>query len=411
MIATWVGRARHHRSLQAAVVGTGLVMLALFLVTALGKASRPLGYDVHCFLATGAAVRTGANPYLLDLPIPYNYPLLPCTAAVPLTFLPEAVVHPAWFLATLAAWAGVLVLIVRRGILWNHDAAGGELILPLGAACLLLLGPIQNHLLNGQTDAFVLLLCVAFWIDREEGRGARAAFWLGLGVALKLVPALFFVSLLLRRSWSVLAASCAWALLLGVGVPALFLGADVVPIYAHYVRTVLLAELNTSAHSALYPHTYTVFGALVWLLPACKTWPMVRLGAAFIVLVPLAAGERWRGASTWRRMALLEAYLAAILLLAPMSQPHHLTLLLPSAWLLGLRWLAFPPRRGLSEAAELVPFALFPLWKVVGGPVEVLAVGWLFAGALSRATGLSEPKPLSSVEFVLPESPPCPISA
>ena len=30
-------------------------------------------------------------------------------------------------------------------------------------------------------------------------------------------------------------------------------------------------------------------------------------------------------------------------------------------------------------------FSLFPLWKVFGGPLEFLAVGWLFLAALSRA--------------------------
>jgi Glycosyltransferase family 87 len=388
MLSAWIARWRRHRLAQIAVAVVGLAILGVSLKETFDKAYRPGGYDVHCFLATARAVRAGGNPYLVELPIPYNYPLFACTAAVPLTFLPEPIVHAGWFLATLAAWVCAANLLVRRlppfpGAVWRP-----EWWLPLGLGSLLLFGPIQNHLLNGQTGAFVLLLCVLFWIDWHEGRGGRAALWLGIGVSLKLVPALFFVPLLMRRSWSVLGLTCVWIVVLSVALPALFLGAGVRPAYEHYARTFLLAELHGPAHSDPYGHCYTIYGTLAWLVPPWKTSLTAKVGAALLVLLPLCVLD-WRGvaSSTWRRFAFLETYLAAILLLTPLSETHHLTLLLPSAWLMMLRWTADPHRPLWAELLDLTPFCLFPLWKVLGGPLEFLAVAWLYVAALARAVG------------------------
>jgi hypothetical protein len=388
MLSAWMADWRRRRPVQIAVAVVGLAILGLYLKETFNKAYRPGGYDVHCFLATARAVRAGGNPYRLDLPIPYNYPLFACTAAVPLTFLPESIVHAGWFLATLAAWVCAANLLVRRlspsaGNVWRP-----EWWLPLGFAGLLLFGPIQNHLLNGQTGAFVLLLCLLFWIDWHGGRGGCAAFWLGMGVSLKLVPALFFVPLVMRRSWSVLGLTCVWIVILSVALPALFLGTGVVPAYEYYARTFLFCELHGPAHSDPFGHCYTIYGTLTQLVPAWKTSLTAKAAAALLVLFPLCALE-WQGAtsSTGRRFALLETYLAAILLLTPLSETHHLTLLLPCAGLMTLRWTADPHRPLWAELVDLTPFLLFPLWKVLGGPLEFLAVAWLYVAALAHAVG------------------------
>jgi hypothetical protein len=386
MLSTGTDRWRDRTTAVVGVLLLWLLILGFFLIGTYSKARRPGGYDVHCFLSTARAIRAGTDPYHLELPIPYNYPLFAATAAITLTFLPESVVHGAWFAATLAAWIAVAVLLVTRWTRATGLPCDRGVWAALGLSSLLLLGPIQNHLLNGQTDAFVLLSCVLFWLSWHEGRPGWAAFWLGLGVSLKLVPALFFVPLVVRRSWSVLAGACGWIVLLSVVLPGLFLGTGVLTAYEHYGRTVLLAELSTSIHSAQYPHNYTVGGALTWLVPAWQGLLSIKVLAALLVVVPLCAIERGEP-SPVRTVARLEAYLAGILLLAPLSQPHHLTLLLPAVWLLALRWLSDPERSWRGKLLGLVPYALFPLWKVLGGPLEVLGVGWIFVGALGRAGG------------------------
>lgn len=399
MLSAWMRRWRYRDWAPLAAVAVSVCLLVFFLVGAYRKAGRPGGYDVHCFLTAARAVRAGLDPYRVAMPIPYNYPLLPCTAAIPLTFLPESVVHALWFLGSILAWLGALVLIVSRWTRFTDVGRDRGLLVPLLAGSLLLLGPIQNHLLNGQTDALVLLVCVLFWIDYHEDRPRRAAFWLGLGVSLKLVPALFFVPLLLRRSWPTLTRAVAWIVVLSVLLPALFLGSGVVSAYAVYSRDLLLSELRSSAHSLRYPHCYTVLGTLIQLVPAWKTALAVRIAAALLVVIPLGLVAGRGRLTPWRRLAHLEAYLAAILLLSPLSQPHHLTLLLPCVWLLALRLLALPNRAPWAELVALAPFALFPLWKVLGGPLELVAVAWLFVAALVRASGLG------SEERLLPALP------
>jgi hypothetical protein len=403
MLSAWATRWRYHSQLQIIVAALGLSTLVVFAVGAFRKAYRPGGYDVHCFLTTARAVRAGTNPYQVEMPIPYNYPLLPSTAAVPLTFLPESLVHAGWFLASLVALTTVAALLASRLARSVGLDRARDLIVPLGCASLLLVGAIQNHLLNGQTDAFVLLLCVLFWIDWLEGSPSRAAFWLGLAVSLKLVPGIFFIPLLLRRSWSVMAQTGLWIVVLSVVAPMLFLGTGVFSAYDQYARTVLFPELHTSAHSEHYPHSYTLYGALIWLVPACKNSLAAKVAGALVVLSALCVMEiRGESSCPWRRFARLEAYLASILLLAPLSQPHHLILLLPGVWLLGLRWLAVPNRSLRVELFELLPYGLFPLWKVTGGPVEFVAVGWLFIAALRRAAGPNWPAIAPPMESVAP---------
>jgi hypothetical protein len=394
MIAAWIASVRHRPAVKTAVAWFGVVALGGLFAVVWDRASRPGGYDVHCFLTTARTVRAGDNPYLAETFIPYNYPLLACTAAVPLTFLPEPVVHVGWFLATLAAWTAVAFLLVNRlrpvtGIGWD-----GGLLLPFVLAVVLIYGAVQNHLFNGQTDAFVLLLCVLFWIDWEEERGGRAAFWLGAAVSLKLVPALFFVPLVMRGAWPVLARTGFWIVVLSVALPMLFLGTGVFTAYEHFARTVLFPELHSAAHSVQYPHCYTLHGVLVWLVPAWKTSLPARAAAVLLVVLPLCVMERRAaGFSPWRHFARLEACLAAILLLAPLSQPHHLTLLLPGVLLMGLRWQTVPDRPLWRELLELLPFGLVPVWDMLGGPFESLFVLWLYVAALARATFVREPCP------------------
>jgi hypothetical protein len=396
MLSAWIRRWRTRPAIQGAVLVLGLLLLGVFLVAASSKASRPGGYDVHCFLSAARAIRAGGDPYHVPMPIPYNYPLFAGTAAIALLLLPEGIVQVLWFLATLAAWAATAGLLAHRWARTSGEVVDRRLLFPLGLASLLLLGPIQNHLLNGQTDALVLLLCVLFWIDWHEDRPGRSAFWLGLGVSLKLVPALFFVPLLLRRSWGILSGACVWIAVLSVGFPALFLGSGVFSAYEHYARTLLLPEWNAAIHSAQYSHDYTLRGALTLVVPAWKTSLLIRGLAILLVVGPLCLLERQRKSRPDQTLAGLEAYLAGILLLAPLSQPHHLTLLLPVVWLQALRWVT-PGHAGRGELLALVPFALFPLWKILGGPLEMVAVGWIFVVALSRAGERSEAEPAEMV--------------
>jgi hypothetical protein len=391
MLSAWIRRWRTRPAVQGAVLVLGLLLLGVFLVAASHKAARPGGYDVHCFLSAARAIQAGGDPYQVPMPIPYNYPLFAGTATIALLLLPEGILHLLWFLATLAAWATTARLLARTA----GAVVDRRLLLPLGLASLQLLGPIQNHLLNGQTDALVLLLCVLFWIDWHEQRPGQAAFWLGLGISLKLVPALFFVPLLLRRSWAVLAAACVWIVVLSVGLPALFLGDGVFSAYEHYAQALLLPEWNAAIHSAQYPHDYTLRGALAWMVPAWKTSLLIRGLAILLVVGPLCLLER-RSSRSGSDLPGLEAYLAGILLLAPLSQPHHLTLLLPVVWLQALRWVS-SEHVGRGELLALVPFALFPLWKILGGPLEMVAVGWIFVVALSRAGERSEAMPVEMV--------------
>src|SRR5207253_9445994 len=124
-------------------------------------------------------------------------------------------------------------------------------------------------------------------------------------VSIKLVPGLFFVPLLLRRQWSVLSQCGAWIVALNVVLPMFFLGTGVLPAYATWARSVLSFERYFDQYPPdVSQHFYSVYGAIVWLVPAWKGSLWVRVAGTLAVLVPLGAMETHADVlSSWRRFA------------------------------------------------------------------------------------------------------------
>src|SRR6185369_1807731 len=87
-----------------------------------------------------------------------------------------------------AAWAGGTPL-----------AAGVALVALLAA-----LDPIQIDLLNGQVNTELLVLVIVFVDQYARGRRKTAAAALGAAIALKIVPLVFALFLLVRRDFRVL---------------------------------------------------------------------------------------------------------------------------------------------------------------------------------------------------------------
>ena len=364
MLSVWMARWRRDAAAQGAVALLALTVLGVFLAGAYRKADRPIGYDVHCFLATARAVRAGGNPYLAELPIPYNYPLFVCTAAVPLTFLPEWLVHAGWFVATVAAWACAAFLLVRRlpastGLVWDRG-----LLLPLVGASLLLIGPIQSQSAERPDERLrpSPLRAVLVRLARRSGRPRRLVVGRG--------------RIAQTGSRPVLRAASAATV---VGRPRAGLPLDRRPVRGaprpfpgdRRARRLLVLRpalpIGRAANVCpLRPvaHFYTLHGALSWLAPACKTALAAKVGAALVVLAPLCVVDgRGGGPAAWRRFALLEAYLAAILLLSPLSEPHHLTLLLPCAWVTALRGWRRPDVLCGRSCWNCYPMDFFPSGK------------------------------------------------
>jgi hypothetical protein len=81
---------------RASVVVLGLLVL-LFAVQTWRKAYRPDGNDLTSYLAASRALAEGSNPYEVDTPFPYIYPLFPALALIPLAKAPYGAAVLLWF--------------------------------------------------------------------------------------------------------------------------------------------------------------------------------------------------------------------------------------------------------------------------------------------------------------------------
>jgi hypothetical protein len=91
-----------------------LAVLVLF-VQAWHKAHRPQGYDLTCFLLASRALTHGGDPYRIESPFPFRYPLFVPLAMAPLTLVPYDVTVVLWFLINLGSLIGALCLSFRLG--------------------------------------------------------------------------------------------------------------------------------------------------------------------------------------------------------------------------------------------------------------------------------------------------------
>jgi hypothetical protein len=86
-------------------------LAAAFAIQAWGRAMRPGGNDLTTYLTAAREFWRGANPYAIDSPFPFVYPLFLCVAIWPLAQLPYGVAVAVWCAIALAAMAGTTTVI------------------------------------------------------------------------------------------------------------------------------------------------------------------------------------------------------------------------------------------------------------------------------------------------------------
>ncbi len=387
---------RTARGIALAIFG---LVAAVLLVQTLHKASRPGGYDFTSYLASARALWHGENPYLTDTPFPYIYPLTLAFALGPLTLIPPRLADGIWFALNLGAVAWAVWLVLEANAPRLGVRRLGALSAPLVLLFLLLLAPIQNNLLNGQVNPVVLLLCALFLRAYLRGSRLAAAAFLGLAAAIKLVPLVFLLFLLVRRDFRAFGLALLWTVFFCV-LPAAAAGGRLFPWYRSYVHAFLLERAAGATSSSVY---FTPAGFLTALVPdlAGRLW--VSALSAFVVVVAVLLLDRdpeRPAASAWN----FNLYLLAILLLSPMSERHHLLFLVPPAVLatLGL-WLVPPWRtRGAWIASALFWALLFAGGADKHGPYYFLAVAVSFFLTARLGSGRGARLAEASAERVSP---------
>jgi len=368
------------------------------------KAFRPGGNDLTSYLLSARALWDGQSPYGLDTPFPYIYPLFLAFAIVPLAILPYGAAVIGWFAASVAALGAILLGPTKLGTSeggrrWTSGSA-----VAAAAAVLVTFNVIQNNLLNGQVNFFVVLCCA---LAVKQTRAIAAGAWLGAAIALKLMPVLLVVYFLVRRQFRTILVAAATALVLALAPSVLILsgsGAEVesgfsriTAVHAEYARGLLMPMMTTPAGDAAL--TYSIASVVQRVLgvgPAL--WIEVLCAAAVLATIAAVDVRTWRRDGDDRAAA---AYLAAIILISPKSETHHLAFAIPAvglccAWLFEegkrrvVRSPAVPARRSLGAGGAMllsgVALLAAPFTGAAEGPMITAAMVLLIAAVMQLPT-------------------------
>jgi alpha-1,2-mannosyltransferase len=347
----------------------GVVLLEIAIVAGFAVGSRL--YDLNIYLWGGRAVTSGMRLYSAQVQGNwFTYPPFAAALFTPLAAGPGPAVRLVWDLGSVAAFGWACVITLRlagcrpaRSLATAMVAAG------------LLLEPVYHTLYLGQVNLFLLALVLA---DSERvARGRPAGIGIGLATAIKLIPGIFIVLLVLTRRTrdaATAAATFGCCTLIGFAVD---------PAASRLYWTHLF--FDTSRVGAAYISNQSPYGAVVRVLGGVghvSSWydaiPCL-LGALGLGLATtLARRADWLGAATVTGMTGL--------LVSPISWTHHWVWVMPALVVL----LRYGARGRVVAACIYVIFALAPMWWTphsgaagdygAHGVVTVVANCFLFAG-------------------------------
>lgn len=205
---------------SGAAVGTTLYRL-------LGNALGPKGpIDLQVYMHGAAAIRTGGTLYGpafatgSALHLPFTYPPFAAIALVPFSYVAPGPLSWVWDVALVLILGGCVAVAFRP----LCERAGTRLGRPFGPAFAIVVitslalcaRPVYDNLGYAQVDIVLMAAC----IFACTGRGSRPgrAVLVGLAAAIKVVPGIFIVYLVLTRRWRMAAAAVgSWAAATGLG--------------------------------------------------------------------------------------------------------------------------------------------------------------------------------------------------
>lgn len=334
-MAVPVSLARRTLYARIAYSVAGIVLIVLLIQT-FSRALRPEGNDFTSYLAAARAFWSGQNPYTASIPFPFLYPLTFCVVLYPLLVLQISISVAVWFTISIAALAWTFFSFRALSDRPQNVAVSGIL------SSILLLEILQNNLLNGQINCIQLVLIAGFYVSLRQAKLAMAALWLAVAIALKLTPALLLVYLLVRKEWLTVGLVLLFTTLL-LALPCLFQTASS-EWYAWYWGHFLQGQTSAGFDPRFF--------SLTALATSFANGPASRLlfliGISALVLGPIVWLQlRSTKFSDMRDQSIvILLYLTASLLLSPISETHHLIVLLPGMFILLQR------RRVISNLIE-----------------------------------------------------------
>ena len=318
-----------------------ILVLQVALLIGFVAVYRPFDLDIYVW--GGRAVTHGLRLYLVQADANwFTYPPFAATLFAPLAALPAAVARLAWELGSVAALAWACVLTVR---LAGYRPTRTAIVVMTAAA--VVLEPVYHTLFLGQVNLFLMALVLAdLW---RVSRGRPAGIGIGIAAAVKLVPGIFIVLLLLTRRFR--DAAIATGAFVGCGL----LGFVIDPSASKLYWTRLF--FDTRRVSDGYISNQSLYAAVVRVLGGpthAGTWFLLvalAIGTAgLVVAAVLARRGDWLGATAVTGVTGL--------IVGPISWTHHWVWIVPGLVVL----LRGGARARVAAACAYLLFALAPMW-------------------------------------------------
>lgn len=282
--------------------------------------------DLGVYREGGASVLDGRRLYGPEFgrdllpPLPFTYPPLAALLGTALVPLPARVADVAWTTASLAVVVAVLALSFRA-LLVRAGRRAGLVLLGLASAAVWTT-PINDHLGFGQVNLFLLALVLADVLPRQT-RLPRGVL-VGLATAIKLVPGIFVLHLVVTGRWR----AARTAVLTAVGLS--LLTAAVLPADSRRFWTTTLFDAGRIGDNPF--SNQSVRGALQRVVPEAAVGPCWLVLAGLVLVL----GLRRARAAHLAGDPLLAVTLTGLtgVLVSPISWIHHLVWLLPALGLL-----------------------------------------------------------------------------
>ena len=328
----------------------------------------------HCYLQAAQHLVEGKSPYSGIEPFPYIYPVFLAFILIPFLYIPYSLAVLLWFCLNIGA--GFYTIRILAGTM--PAAKDKNLFFSICLAVFwLLLPPVQSDLLNGQINMAVLLLCTLFFMLLQKKSVCAASLCLAAGIAIKIYPAIFLFFLLVRKEWKGFFLTLLYAFVFSLA-PILLLGNQIFHIYGDYLQNFVFHQFKANASVLSHSREFSLYGILVSYCPALNQIEHFKLICAGVGIA-LVSGIGFLFKKQCEELV-LSFYLICILLMQPISEAHHLVLLIPAVSCLIANILDKKNMHFVFHAGFLAVFLLlFNLERLnISGPFYFLAAVCLF---------------------------------
>jgi hypothetical protein len=326
------------------IVGTFLVIVGISTLCRGGIGPPPRRTDLTVFLSAAEAIKSGANIYIITNDRGWHYVYMPLLAVLltPFTRLPLLLNTFLWYMLSVVALCGTVLLSARLA----QDRLKGMRAAVM--AMIFCIPPLVESLTRGQTGVMFIFLAIAILYLYTRGRVVWAGVLLAFSVVLKVSPlALLVVFFLVKREWKTLAAALLGIFFFAWALPSIVIGADrnwlLLKEWSYSMTHAISGAGNESriwtelvnplAHDN--QSLYAVFTR--WACPTETVlathndfwirWGVRIFGVLALSIIAFISRRGKSQSSPKRVMIEYSLFLILMLLVSPVSETHHYTIL------------------------------------------------------------------------------------